>query len=92
MQPILEGREGVGAWSPNGEQYAFLTQGAGAGRQEDLALYNFGDGSTDRFMETPEDESSPRWTPDGSQLVFTRGTFSNRIVQVDMSGAMEGTH
>jgi len=88
VQPILEGRESLGAWSPDGEQYAYFSQGSGAKRQEDLALYSFNDGSTVRLTETPEDESSARWTPDGSQLVFARGDYFERIVQVDMSEAV----
>ena len=50
----------------------------------------FGDGSTVRLTDTPEHESSARWTPDGSQLVFARGDYFERIVQVDMSTAVSG--
>ncbi len=91
LQPILGEREIGAAWSPDGEQLAYFMQGAGAARQEDLALYNFSDGSTMKLTDTPEDESSARWTPDGSQIVFTRGDYYQRIVQVDMSGAVGGT-
>jgi Tol biopolymer transport system component len=68
----------------------YWTPGLGGQRQGDLAVYAFADGSTERLTETPEAESSPRWTPDGERLVFVRGDNFQRIVQVDMSDAIGG--
>lgn len=90
MQPILGEREFPGAWSPDGEHLVYFMPGTDGGRQDDLALYSFADGSTTRLTETPEDEVAPRWTADGSHLVFGRENYFQRIVQVDMSDAIGG--
>ena len=69
------------AWSPDGERIAFMTNRAESARcfGHDCAGYTSeiyvmaADGSDPtRLTRSPEEDSSPAWSPDGERIVFTR--------------------
>src|SRR5918995_2767746 len=71
---LLEGDEDVSpAWSPDGDQIAFVRGGAadGAGR---IFVVDPDDESAHALVEHdgPGEDSDPVWSPDGTQLAFVR--------------------
>ena len=69
------------AWSPDGERIAFMTNRAESARcfthdcegytSEIYVMDADGDDPT-RLTRNPEEDSSPAWSPDGEQIIFTR--------------------
>jgi Tol biopolymer transport system component len=56
-----------GSWSPDGQTLAFMEQQASTGR--DIMLLSRG-GDRVAFMNTPADESAPRFSPDGRWIAY----------------------
>lgn len=84
---ISVGRNTVpGAWSPDGAGLVVLA--AREGRvTTDLALVNPADGSSRWLTDSPERETSARWLPGGSELVFVRVDDRQYIARVGVPAA-----
>ena len=63
----LPGMEG--SWSPDGSRFAYLDQVQG---QTDIFVLN-SDGTVDQVTDDSFVEGIPRWSRDGSRLLFSRG-------------------
>jgi len=86
--------QGAPAFSPDGTQIVFsgsrasLVEGLGASLDEDLYVMNV-DGSDVRQLTTGEEmDRCPRWSPDGSQILFVRGNDQLRVADV-RTGAVD---
>ncbi len=78
-------------WSPDGTQltviwYGRLAPGDTEGRLGDIATINVDGTNLTRLTDTPEQESSPTWSPDGSQIAFARGLWSSaQLYRINVS-------
>lgn len=71
---LVDGDEDVSpAWSPDGEQIAFVRGGGGDGTGRIFAIDPDG-GSASALVEHdgPATDGDPAWSPDGTQLAFVR--------------------
>jgi TolB protein len=60
------------AFSPDGTQIAF--QARLASGNDDLFIIDLDSGEVRRLTNGPLDESNPDWSPDGTRIVFARGS------------------
>ena len=70
-----EGFESEPAFSPDGNQVAFVWNRDGA--NSDIYVRLIGAGQPVQLTSTPELESSPAWSPDGRWIAFLRSTSPN---------------
>jgi dipeptidyl aminopeptidase/acylaminoacyl peptidase len=91
---VLDGDEDVSpAWSPEGDQIAFVRGGAGDGAGRIFVVDADGDGSARALVEHSgaAHDSDPAWSPDGTQLAFVRtepgGPSHLMVVDADGSDA-----
>ena len=70
-----EGFESEPAFSPDGNQVAFVWNRDGV--NSDIYLRLIGAGQPVQLTSTPELESSPAWSPDGRWIAFLRSTSPN---------------
>jgi TolB protein len=76
----------LGAIVPKGGQIAYVS---GQDGDLDIYLHDLARGMTFNLTRTPQNESQPDWSPDGSQLVFTleqEGSTDLYIMQVNCPG------
>ena len=70
--------------SPDGERVAFAAQG-------DLWVVEVAGGAPKRLTETFADEYIPRWSPDGTRLLYqaqpVRGAMEARVLEVEQPGS-----
>jgi TolB protein len=73
--------DGSPAWSPDGEKIAFVSNRAEsadcfsnecAGFTNELYVMDPDGDSVRRLTETPHEESSPSWSPDGTKIAYSR--------------------
>ena len=64
----IEGPESL-AWSPDGQQLAFVS--ARDGESADLYLFNRSDGSVTRLSDEPSHVSNLHWSPNGQFIEYT---------------------
>src|SRR5262245_58099838 len=63
----IDGIETEVAIAPDGNRYAVITDG-------DLWILDSSTGNRQQITHTPEAETFPDWTPDGTRVTFTRGS------------------
>jgi len=87
------------AWSPDGNTLAYTglsdDSGDGIGDNYDIYLMDLGSGDTQRLTTSPDQEDTPRWSPDGSVIAYQRvveGRIQLFRIQVDGSGAVNLTN
>jgi TolB protein len=73
--------DGSPAWSPGGARIAFVSNRAEsarclfhdcAGYTNELYVMDADGGDVTRLTETPHEEASPAWSPDGERIVYSR--------------------
>jgi TolB protein len=73
--------DGSPAWSPDGTKIAFVSNRAEsarclfhdcAGYTNELYVMDSDGGDVTRLTETPHEEASPSWSPDGTRIVYSR--------------------
>ena len=73
------------AWSPDGGTIAFVSKRSG---NSDLYAMDADGSGTRPLTKTKEDDAQPDWSPDGEQIVFSRGSPTRLFVMnADGSGA-----
>jgi len=85
---MLGDNEGVLDWSGDGSRLLYWSGVPNA----DLYVMTLRDGTTQRVTDTPDDESSARWLPDGRSFLFLRSAEQRRIATVDVGKLMAGDH
>lgn len=80
--------DGPPAWSPDGRQLAFETDGASGGRA--IAIVR-ADGAGLRLVKHAASRNcQPRWSPDGARLAYVAGEGGNtRIAVYDLAAGTE---
>jgi Tol biopolymer transport system component len=87
------------AWSPDGSSLAYTgvsdDSGDGFGDNYDIYTMDLGSGGIQRLTTSPDQEDTPRWSPDGSALAYHR-VVESRIqvfrIQADGFGAVNLTN
>jgi hypothetical protein len=69
------------AWSPDGRSVLYTIR---ANAASDLAMLTMSDSTVHRLTTTPETESRPAFTPDGSTVVFRRERTVQRIFTISL--------
>jgi TolB protein len=73
--------DGSPAWSPDGEKIAFVSNRAESARcfthdcvgfTNELYVMDENGGGVTRLTETPHEEASPSWSPDGTKIAYSR--------------------
>lgn len=71
-------------WAPDNRRIAYVS---GRGGRDHIYLYDFASGEETAVTSGDTDESAPRFSPDGKQLAFQRGTTD--IVVYDLAAKKE---
>jgi dipeptidyl aminopeptidase/acylaminoacyl peptidase len=80
---VVDNFDNSGAlWSPNGSDFAFLSNRGG----DNLNLCVYRKGEIVRLTSGWEPVSSYAWSPDGNQIVYTKGYVDNSLLTVDLDG------
>jgi Tol biopolymer transport system component len=83
------GSEGQAAFSPDGNQIAFVWNGL-SGNNKDIYVKILGAATPLRLTTDPADDVSPAWSPDGRFIAFMRhGNRQNAIYIVPVIGGAE---
>jgi len=69
---VLPGEEGPPGLSPDGKLVAFAWTGSTKAGQTDIYVKAVDSETVRRLTDTPASETSPTWSPDGSQIAFVR--------------------
>src|SRR5262245_10539166 len=77
----LQGEEFGPAFSPDGEQIAFVWSGEDRGNF-DIYVQRVSSGIGRRLTKHPDAEVNPAWSPDGQQIAFARYTGNQREIFV----------
>ncbi|HWN17506.1 MAG TPA: hypothetical protein VNO19_01210 [Gemmatimonadales bacterium] len=88
------------SWSPEGSSLAYTglsdDSGDGIGDNYDIYVMDLGTGGSQRLTASPDQEDTPRWSPDGSAIAYQRVVGGTRIqlfrMQADGSGAVNLTN
>ena len=79
-------------WSPDGTKIAYTANSApgdgmgGADHLYEITVMNADGTSPTAVTHDDEFDLEPAWSPDGSRLVYTIGTFSGELVTISSSG------
>ena len=91
-------RDGVPAWSPNGQQIVFHSYRDGE-RHPDIYVMDADGGNQRRLTHHPALDTQPDWSPDGSQIAFasTRNADANQhlnifVMDTDGGNVRQVTH
>jgi TolB protein len=93
LQNLTKGRFRDGAYlpvfSPDGKQIAFAALAEGANAQDIFVMNADGSGNPRRLTTHPDSDTTPTWSPTGTQIAFTSdrtGRPQIYIMNVDGSG------
>lgn len=67
------------AWAPDSRRLVYVSSRDGPTH---LYLYDFGTRTETRLTEGPLNDITPVWSPDGSQLAYTRGARELRVIDM----------
>jgi eukaryotic-like serine/threonine-protein kinase len=85
----LAGGEDLPAFSPDGNQLAFVWDGE-RGDNKDIYVKLIGAGAPLRLTSDPAEDSHPAWSPDGTHVAFIRHTANeNGIFLIPALGGVE---
>jgi eukaryotic-like serine/threonine-protein kinase len=86
LRLTTEGFNRGGAWSPDGQRFAFFsapsTPQLGAGLTQDLFSIPAGGGAPTKLLDRPGPQWADSWSPDGRYLVFDDGPGYSRDLWV----------
>ena len=87
------------SWSPDGASLAYTglsdDSGDGVGENYDIYVMDLGSGVSQRLTTSPDQEDSPKWSPDGSAIAYHRvvnGQIHVFRMQADGSAAVDLTN
>lgn len=71
-------------WSKQADQIAFASNANG---NDDIWTFNYRDSTTTNLTNHPEDDWAPRWSPDGSKIMFRSLRSGDGIYVMDANGS-----
>jgi len=75
------------AWSPDDSQIVYVKYSGASWEKHDLILYNISD-NTRKILKTKGDICTPKFSPDGKQIVYCASTENNHhIYKMDVNGS-----
>jgi len=83
-EPQKEPYDGFISWSPNGTQLVYY-QNHGGNHHEtqlDINLLDINSGSVRKITQKPGQYSNLTWSPDGKQIAFTNGDYSQNNLYI----------
>jgi eukaryotic-like serine/threonine-protein kinase len=86
----LEGFERTPAFSPDGEQVAFDSEGIREPRGNDLYITMAGSGVVRPLTTGPAIDANPSWSPDGRQIAFVRRRSNDDAGRVYLTSPLGG--
>lgn len=90
-----EWNDGDPQWSPDSKSIAFVSDRTGKefdlGRNSDVWVIPAAGGSLTRISTSPEPDSSPRWSPSGTELAFTGRECEECPMRIYRAPAQGGT-
>jgi Tol biopolymer transport system component len=70
IQLTANGWDSGPAWSPTGNQIAFVSS-AGIGADDEIFVMDANGGNRTQITNDPDDDEEPLWSPDGSKILFS---------------------
>ena len=70
IQLTANGWDSRPAWSPTGNQIAFVSS-AGIGADDEIFVMDANGGNRTQITNDPDDDEEPLWSPDGSKILFS---------------------
>jgi Tol biopolymer transport system component len=73
---------GLGSWSPDGAKIAFYSPFEGGAGNEEIYVMNADGTAVTRLTNLAGNDRDPKWSPDGTKIMFEQGAFAATEIYV----------